>query len=79
LDTNSESQRSGVRLTVITVIGVLYLFLIVLASGSPIKALGGMGPSMLYSVAVFMPVFLLCVLALKRMSGRGPRANTDSG
>jgi L-asparagine transporter-like permease len=66
VEPTKESQRIGIRVTVITVVGVLLLFLVVLASGSPIRAFGTMGSSLTYSVIVFIPVIVVCAFAMRK-------------
>jgi uncharacterized membrane protein YhaH (DUF805 family) len=57
---------NGVGLVVACVFGILVLFLLVQFMGNPISQLGGMLTSALYSVVVYVPVIVVCVLALRR-------------
>ena len=54
------------------VFGVLFLFLVVQLIGRPIRHLGSEPLSVLYSLAVYVPVIVVCVFALWRAGRRRP-------
>lgn len=54
------------KLVVACIIGILILFLIVQLVGSPIYQLGSETSSVLYSLGVYIPVMVVCALALRK-------------
>ena len=56
---------AGITLIVASVVGILLLFLLVQAVGTPIPAFGG-ELGLAYSVLVYVPVVIVCALALRK-------------
>ena len=63
---SSNVGRGLAALVVGSVFGILVLFLIVLAIGNPIAQFGSLYLSVLYSLVVYVPVAIVCVLALRK-------------
>ena len=69
--TSKEGERKGATETVaIVIILVLALFIVIQVIGSPIVNTGGLGGSVVYSILVFLPVALVCALAVSSVRGR---------
>ena len=56
------------RLVVVCIVGILLLFLVVQLVGSPISQFGSTTFSIVYSLGVYLPVIVVCALALRRVS-----------
>jgi hypothetical protein len=56
--------RNGVRLLVASIFGVLVLFVALQAIGNPDRTLGSAAESVVYSVLVYVPVAVVCIMAL---------------
>ncbi|MBI3023522.1 MAG: hypothetical protein HYY68_07350 [Thaumarchaeota archaeon] len=66
----SEEQKKGVRVGIYVNLLVLLVFLVVLATGHPIAFFQTTAASVAYSVVVYLPVMILCVIAYKRLRQR---------
>ena len=66
----SEEQKKGVRVGIYVNFLVLLVFLVVLATGQPIAFFQTPEASVAYSVVVYLPVMILCVIAYKRLRQR---------
>jgi hypothetical protein len=51
---------------VVCVFAILVVFLLLLAIGNPIPQFGNLGSSLVYSLVVYAPVAIVCILALSR-------------
>ncbi len=60
-------QAKGAKLSIVVVMLILLLFVVVLVAGSPIVALGNEPSSVVYSVAIYLPVVAVCILAYRRI------------
>ena len=64
-----EGRKKATRAVVAAIFAVLLLFLVVLSIGQPIVTLGrNAGASDAYAVGIFIPVALVCILALTKSS-----------
>jgi hypothetical protein len=59
-----DPRERATETVAVVILMVLVLFLIIQAIGSPIANVGGLGGSATYSILVFMPVLLICTLAV---------------
>jgi uncharacterized RDD family membrane protein YckC len=62
----SASNARSVLLVVACVFAILVVFLLLLAIGNYIPQLGNTGFSVLYSLIVYIPVAMVCALAISR-------------
>lgn len=53
-----------------SVLGILVLFCLIQIVGTPIQPFGTEGESILYSILVYVPVIVVCFLALLRSRKR---------
>lgn len=66
----SEDQKKGVRVGIYVNLLVLLVFLVVLATGHPIAFFQTTATSVVYSIAVYLPVMVLCAFAYRRLRQR---------
>jgi hypothetical protein len=65
-------QKAGIRLCMFGLVGVLVLFMIITATGSPIRELakfgaGNIEATLIYQILIYTPVFVIVSLVLKRL------------
>jgi hypothetical protein len=68
-------QKLGIKCCLVGLISVLGLFMIITATGKPIQLLGSIGATLIYQFAIYVPVFVLAGLALKKLSANSKQAD----
>lgn len=63
----TRDQRNGVKVSLLAVMLVLFLFETILVAGSPIMYFGSQPQSVAYVFAVYIPVIAVCLLAYRRL------------
>lgn len=56
----------GVGLVVASIFGVFLVFVVLQLVGNPDNQIGSLSVSLLYSVVVYIPVFVVCAIALMK-------------
>ena len=59
-------QKAGVKASIVVVLLILVLFLVVLVSGQPIMQLQSEQFSVAYSLAIYIPVLIMCLAAYRK-------------
>jgi hypothetical protein len=68
LKTLTHEQQKGVKVSVMVVLLVLALFVAIMVAGSPIVYFKTEPISVAYTIAVYVPVIVVCLLALRRLA-----------
>lgn len=62
----SARQKTGIRYCIFSLIAVLVLFMIITVTGRPIARIGTVEFTLIYQIAVYLPVFIIAFIALRR-------------
>ena len=65
---SAGADGRSVTLAVASILGVFVIFVVLQLTGSPDNQIASLGTSLLYSVLVYIPVFVVCALALRKRS-----------
>ena len=63
----SSRQKTGIRICLSGLISVLALFLGITINGKPIALIGTIDLTLVYQIGVYVPVFVVVLLALRRL------------
>jgi hypothetical protein len=63
----SARQKAGIRTCMAGLIGVLVLFIVITAIGSPIPLLGTIRNTLIYEIIVYTPVLIVVGFVFKRL------------
>ena len=63
----TQEQEKGVKASIFVILLVLVLFALILVAGDPIMDFRNESPSLVYVVAVYIPIMALCVLTYRRV------------
>ena len=65
-DLGERKDGSGVALVVASILGVFLIFVVIQLVGNPDNQIGSLSVSLIYSAVVYIPVFVVCALALMK-------------
>ena len=64
IGTAGEDRAKSTKAVTASILCILVIFLVVQVFGSPVPSLGSLSASVVFSIVVFIPVAIVCVLAL---------------